>query len=226
MELPFEAAKGAAEKVLMVRFPVLMRVVLPGLLATAVLYPETIWLLDKLPGHPNSSWQPIAAYAVLVLLLGFLVSAFNNTVYEIYEGRSFWPQGLLTWATAKQQARVDKMRKTADAAKTGNRYQEMWYRLRIYPTNDNGDPEATHPTLLGNLLAGYEQYPRKCYGMDSTFYWPRIWLEIEKDKKEEIDSQWSVADGFLALSAVSEVDYCGCFRHSLPARIFSLIASL
>jgi hypothetical protein len=57
--------------------------------------------------------------------------------------------------------------------------------------------------MLGNILAGYEQYPDNRYGMDSVFYWPRIWLQVEKDKKEEIDSQWSVADGFLSLSAIS-----------------------
>jgi hypothetical protein len=41
--------------------------------------------------------------------------------------------------------------------------------------------------------------------MDSVFFWPRIWLEMDKDKKAEIDSEWSTADGFLMFSAVSFV---------------------
>jgi len=77
--------------------------------------------------------------------------------------------------------------------------------LRLYPLDDANQLTVRRPTLLGNILAGYEQYPDSRYGMDSVFYWPRIWMEMDKDKKEEIDGQWSMADGFLILSAISFV---------------------
>ncbi len=203
METGFDAAKGAAEKILGVKFPVFMRLILPGLLATAVLYREVAWALGHLPPDPDHLWQRIGAYAALVLILGALISTANSETYKIYEGRTRWPRRLKAWAIATEQARVDRLRKTADSATTQADYDEAWYELRIYPLNDNGDPEATHPTRMGNILAGYEQYPNTRYGMDSVFYWPRIWLQIDKDVKEEIDSQWSVADGFLTLSAIS-----------------------
>ncbi len=202
METGFEAAKGAAEKVLGVKLPILMRMILPGLLATAVLYPFMAWLLNFLPPDADHLWQRILAYAVLVLLLGALISTANSEIYKIYEGRIFWPPRLREWACQKQQARVTRLMKAAETAPTLRR-NELWYQLRVYPLNTKGDPEATHPTMVGNILAGYEQYPNNRYGMDSVFYWPRIWLQIDKDKKEEIDSQWSVADGFLTLSAIS-----------------------
>ena len=200
----FEAARGAAERVLGVRLPIFMRMILPGLLATAVLYPLIGWILGHLPSGPDYAWQRIAGYAVLVFLLGALISTTSSEIYRIYEGRILWPSRVKVWACGRQQARVSRLLKNADSA-TDAQYDELWYQLRIYPTNDEGQPEATHPTQIGNILAGYEQYPYTRYGMDSVFYWPRIWLQIEKDKKEEIDNQWSVADGFLTLSAISVV---------------------
>ena len=203
MDLGFEAAKGAAEKVTGIKLPVWMRMVLPGLLVTGVLYRTTAWALHYLPGDPDHAWLRLVAYAALVLVSGALVSTLNSEVYKIYEGRIFWPRRLFDWGKARQQARVTKLLARANAARSQAEYDEIWYQLRIYPTDDKADPQATHPTRIGNILAGYEQYPTTRYNMDSVFYWPRIWLQLEKEKKEEIDSQWSLADGFLTLSAVS-----------------------
>ncbi len=205
MEAGFDAANGVAEKVLGVKLPVFMRLILPGLLATGVLYPFIAWILGYLPWDANHSWQRIAAYAALVLIVGALISTTNSEIYKIYEGRVCWPSRMFDWALKIQQNRVSRLRKAAESNRFVNprRYDEIWYQLRDYPINDRGDPEATYPTQIGNILAGYEQYPNKRYGMDSVFYWPRIWLHVETNRKEEIDSQWSVADGFLTLSAIS-----------------------
>ena len=208
MALPFEAAKGVSEKALGVKFPVLMRVVLPGLLATAVLYPTVAWSLRRLPAGSEVAWLRLAGFAVLVFILGALISTLSGEVYKVYEGRTLWPQRLFQWARGRQQARIQRLLRKADEARARSetaRYNEIWYQLRLYPVDEKGDPEATYPTLLGNLLAGYEDYPRNRYGMDSIFFWPRIWLQLEKEKKDEIDSQWSVADGFLTLSVISVV---------------------
>ena len=203
MDLGFEASKGAAERVLGVKLPILMRLILPGLLATAVLYPAVAWMLGHFPVEAERFWERIAGYAVLVLLLGALISTTNSEIYKVYEGRVLWPAGLRKWGIERQQAGVDKLLKESKATSDQEQYDELWYRLRVYKTNGEGLPFAIHPTRIGNILAGYEQYPNTRYGMDSVFYWPRIWLQIEMDKKEEIDEQWSVADGFLTLSAIS-----------------------
>jgi hypothetical protein len=85
------------------------------------------------------------------------------------------------------------------------RYNAIWQTLRFYPMDDKGNSYASHPTLLGNIIAEYEKYPLTRYGMVSGFYWPRIWLLLEKEKKEEIDGSWSVGDGLLSLSALAFV---------------------
>ncbi|HJX84937.1 MAG TPA: hypothetical protein VJ723_11385 [Candidatus Angelobacter sp.] len=203
MEVPFEAAKGVAEKVLNVRFPIIMRVFFPGALALGALYVQARQMLRALPSPLDGAWEKLAVVAGVIFGLGVMVSALTNEIYKIYEGRTCWPKRLFDLGVRRQSERVKRLRNEAKKAGSGPKYDELWYELRIYPQDENGDPVAKQPTLLGNILAGYESYPMDRYGMDSVFYWPRIWLTVEKEKKEEIDSQWSVADGFLLLSAVS-----------------------
>jgi len=208
MALGFEAAGGIVEKFLPgVSLPVLMNNVLPGLLASAALYPfATGRLRDFLSVDVEKGWLQLAIAALVVITLGALVSALNGEFYKLYEGRRGWPTRLADWAVARQQHRIDRLSRKADAEKGLNlqRYNEYWYRLRIYPIHpETSRRYATHPTLLGNILQGYEEYPEDRYGMDSVFYWPRLWLMVDKDQREEISKSWAIADGLLSLSAVS-----------------------
>jgi len=210
--MPGLEAGDIAEKVVpLVEFPMLMRVLLPGALATVVLYPFLpfpagmfqVKTLDEL----EQNWLPLLALAALVFVLGALISVLNGQIYKLYEGRSYWPARLLSWQTARQQARVNKLQALKDQGHSSDprvdaKRSEAMDILRTYPTRDQV-PYASRPTWLGNILAGYEQYPFDRYGMSSIFYFTRIWMEVEKDKKGVIDNTWSIADGFLSLSAVA-----------------------
>lgn len=221
MEFGYELAKGATERMLGVKLPIFMRIVLPGLVLCAIAYPFVIWLLGHLPSDDDHWWQRIVAFIVLVLFLGALISTLNGEIYKICEGRTWWPDALFEWGRRQQQARVERLLAAAKRARPQSeaRYNELWYQLRHYPTNKEGDPEATHPTRLGNLLAAYEQYPGNRYGMDSIFFWTRIWLSLDADKKAEIDGDWSVADGFLTVSAI-------CFAGGLLWLAQALVAGV
>jgi hypothetical protein len=206
METGFEAAKGAAEKVFGVKLPILMRLILPGLLATAVIYPFVGRLLSLLPQPSEYVWMRIAGYALLALLFGALISTASTQISRVYEGRALWPESLREWARLRQQKRILRLTRKAVAARAAGSsmlYNELWYELRAYPMDDDGQRAATHPTRMGNILAESDQYAERRYGMDSVFYWSRIWLQIEKDRQEEIDNQWCVAEGFVTLSAIS-----------------------
>jgi hypothetical protein len=61
---------------------------------------------------------------------------------------------------------------------------------------------ATWPTKLGNLIAAYEQYPLLKYRMDAVFFWPRVWITLDKDLRDEIDTQQAMVDGTLYTTAV------------------------
>jgi hypothetical protein len=204
---------GMAEKIVpLVRFPILMRVMLPGGLITAFIYPfimvgyPAFAIQLNLPWAEN--WKQLAIVGAMVFVFGALASAVNGEVYKIYEGRILWPRRLLELAVVRQQFRLDRQIRRRNEAKQAGRtteYGEAWYQLRLYPTDTEGKQYVKRPTLLGNILAGYEDYPDKRYGMDSVFFWPRLWLQLEKETKEEIDNSWSVADGFLSLSAISSI---------------------
>jgi len=200
-----EALKGVSEKLIpMVRSPLLMRTLLPGVAATAVIYPclriDVVFSSEKI----ENLYRPAIGISLLILLLGLLLSFVSNDIYRIYEGRIFWPQKIFDALLHLQQARVKMLRNAAAKAEDEKplKYREFWYLLRRYPTDENGDPCASHPTLLGNIIAAYEGYPLSRYGMDGVFYWTRIWLQMEREKKDEIESVWCVADGLVTLSAV------------------------
>ncbi len=208
-----ESTGEMAEKVLpLVRFPVLMRVILPGVLATTVIFPLTAFsvamfqvdTLDELEKHA----MPLVLLCLLIFVCGALIATLNGEIYKIYEGRTFWPGRLRLWGVRRQQRRVARLRSYAryesfSDPRLENRRLESWNQLVIYPKDASGEYYADKPTRLGNILVGYEQYPDLVYGMSSIFYFPRIWMRMEKEKKEEIDGTWAIADGFLALSATA-----------------------
>lgn len=201
------SAGGIIEKVLPEKVPLslLMRVVLPGATAAFAVYRVTPLQNRSLASVvEEKQWMTLLLIALAVYALGAMIAALSGQIYKIYEGLLFWPKRLKNWAIARQQRRVNRLY-AAQKKATGDEYEKLWYLLRLYPLNDKKDPYASEPTLLGNILAGYEQYPMDRYGMDSVFYWPRLWMKVDKDKKEEIDSNWSVAEGFMCLSAVSYV---------------------
>jgi hypothetical protein len=182
-----------------------MRVILPGALAVALLSPF-ISLPDNLMGpHLEEMWRPVVLLLLRVFVLGGLVALLSDEIYKLYEGRAGWPKWLFVLCTKWQQSRVTRLLELDQRAKIARdpvRRAEIWYRLRRFPVDDKGKRVASHPTLLGNILAEYENYPKTRYGMDSVFFWYRIWFVVEKDRKKEVDASWSVADGLLALSAV------------------------
>jgi len=202
-----ESLGGAADKILpVVQFPVVMRLVLPGALAVALVSPF-IRLPDNLMGaHLEEIWRPVALLLLRVIVFGGLVALLSDEIYKVYEGRAWWPKWLFVFCMKWQQSRVRRLLELDQRAKIGKdsvRRAEIWYRLRRFPTDDEGKRNASHPTLLGNILAEYEGYPKSRYGMDSVFFWYRVWFVMENERKKEVDASWSIADGLLALSAVS-----------------------
>ena len=200
-----EKLSGVAEKSSAVRVPFVMRVLLPGLLGAVLLFPLVI---DPAPmlNDAEKHWIALLIALALVLLLGVIISAVSGSFYVVFEGRSLWPDRLLNRGIARQQRRVKKLMAAQQAIKDKNKtkYDEIWNDLRAYPTDDiKEDPYAARPTRLGNILFAYEEYPRKRYGMDAVFYWTRIWMDMDVEKKQQIDNAWSLADGFVSLAAVS-----------------------
>jgi hypothetical protein len=210
-----DAAGGILEKLLPgVSLPVLMTAVLPGLTVGLALYPFTTGKLrDFLSLDLQKGWYQLVIAALLIVMLGALISTLNGQFYNVLSGH-VWPSRFFNLVRDCRQKRINRLYRKIDAEKPTNaegkkvksspRSNKIWSILRDYPIDpETGKRHATSPTLLGNIIEGYEQYPNLRYGMSSAFYWHRLWLMVDKDQKEEVAKTWAVADGLLNLSAVS-----------------------
>jgi hypothetical protein len=141
-------------------------------------------------------------------------------IYMLLEGRRCWPASIWTFLVAQQQKRVDRLCAVEDEAytayKRGNhrwdelRYLEASVELRQYPLVE-GEPRAQWPTRLGNILHAYEEYSERMYGLDSAFFWPRLWLVLDEKTRAEIDDRQALVDSAVYL----------CFSFALSAIIFT-----
>lgn len=183
--------------------PFFYRVVLPGTAATVMTLPFVSPVLTAL-GIAGRDQTP---YLIgLALLLGFVLSLLDDPIYQILEGRVAWPRGLSAWRVVRWSTLVKStMARQNELSEGDAEYRECWYLLRQFPVDGNGDPTVLQPSRIGNVIAAYEQYPEVRYGMDSVFYWPRLWLVVDKDTRDEIDNPWAAVDGILYIGSASAV---------------------
>ncbi len=95
-----------------------------------------------------------------------------------------------------EQKRLNKLLKCIENTNESdrNKWLESSVEIRRFPFDEKGMPYVVFPTRLGNLLEAYESYPLRIYGMDSIFYWDRIWLTLDENQRQEIDNQQALAD--------------------------------
>lgn len=223
------APSHAVEKISgLLSFPVFLRVVLPGSILVASFWP-------MLPGYGwwADSWYRVVLLALLVGGVGQVVSLLNGIIYQVFEGVAGWPRTLFNWGMKLQTERVHKLRERDKKleASTDRRDKiargQLWDTLGMFPVDENGNPCASYPTLLGNILANYEDYPENRYGMDTVFFWPRLWLSLSHEQRQTVDKAWSVADGLLYSAfvlAFSVIFYFGLGLGNLALGIARLLA--
>lgn len=210
MEASMKSVESVSKLPASLTTPLAVRVIFPGLFVSLILYPflsniPKFWnvlLTFRMNGAAYSLHFGPLLLALTSLLWGSLVTSLNSYIYGIYAGRLLWPQWLQTWMIDRRQAKVTAFRAEADKLQSGARYNQLWYKLGAYPIGNDGDPHVSAPTVLGNILAEFEGYPKLRYGMDGAFYWKRIWLSLDKDRRKEIDAKWCIGDGLLYISAI------------------------
>lgn len=141
----------------------------------------------------------------LALVLGVGLDAIDNFTWQVFEGLEWWPHWLFERRTKRWNDYVRGLHAEAyelrDKTEHADRVAALWTKLNEFPTAPDRTPIATRPTRLGNLIASYEEYPFRRYGMDAVFYWPRLWLKLPKDVRNEVERTWAVADGLIHLAA-------------------------
>ncbi len=171
-------------------FQLIFRLFLPGFLLTLGFYPIIqIFLLTCNVAIPLELSLALSAF-----ILGWLIMILDMPIYMIYEGRRYWPGWLKNYFFSREENRLKKLKERI--FKQDN-YMEAFVEIRWFPLDDKDEYTVEFPTRLGNLCASYESYSSRIYGMDSIFYWPRIWLLLDKDTREMVDSQQALADSAL-----------------------------
>lgn len=198
--------------------PFFYRVVLPGTVLTALLYP----FLDRFVRIFVDPLQAAAAWVGIAMFSGVSIAALDDPIYEVLEGRRLWPNWLYQWRRRRWQRYIDGLRERARCLpRTDWRFLETWDRLRRFPAESDGTPIATRPTRLGNILASSEDYSMRAYGLHAVAYWERLWLSASKDDRDEVDRSAAPADGFTYMTAV--VFFVGAF-YSVIAVVSASVA--
>jgi hypothetical protein len=171
-----------------------LRLILPGAVAAAALFPVATDLRTLAsPGVGDAT-----LFVAAGLVAGFTMLLLDMPIYMLLEGRRFWPERLRAWGIRRQAARLTKIRTAADTETDEARQVELDLLAAEYPLDrKTGDPVARYPTRLGNLLASFETYPNVKYGLDGVFHWSRLWVTIDKDLREELDSAQAIVDGAI-----------------------------
>ena len=170
----------------------LLRLVIPGFLITLGLLPAAQTLLERQGWHVTTEYTLV----ISVMLMGWIVLALDIPIYMLFEGRRGWPSFLRSIFVGREQKRLQEIINDQAKYQTRDRpkYLEASFEKRKFPISEQGDYFAKYPTRLGNCIAAYESYPSLRYGMDSVFYWYRIWISLDKDLKEDIDNRSALAD--------------------------------
>lgn len=167
------------------------RLLLPGLIVSTSLLPVIRALLDRL--HYGYSLEYV--FTVSIIFFGWLFIVLDMPIYMAFEGRR-WPRWLWNFFKRQEEKRLQSLLQKNKCSKETDRrtYLETSVEIRHFPINERGEYQALFPTRVGNLITSYEGYSLRVYGMDSVFYWHRIWLSIDKDLREHIDSQQAMVD--------------------------------
>src|SRR5215213_3235569 len=209
----------------------LFRLLLPGFVLALGFAPLTFFVLDWI-NWPESY---VFFLVVTVILSGWLILILDMQIYMLFEGRRYWPDGIRKDFVNRETQRLEKLRRAAALSvledieeREGKletetvqatrdkleqkinaderNYLEALFDIRNFPMDEQGNHKARFPTRLGNLIDAYEVYSTTAYGMDSVFYWPRLWLKLDKDVKEDIDGRQAVADSTVYVSFACFVD--------------------
>ena len=179
------------------------RLVLPGIILAAAMVPTVHAALRGL-GFPDKLQY---AFPLEVIAWGWAIIISDMPIYMLYEGRRYWPSGVRRLFIWFQVRRLKKLKHAVFHEPVGSRaYLEASVEYGNYPIKDSskqkheGESYVQYPTRLGNILAAYENYPQVKYGLDSVFYWYRLWVVLDKDLREEIDNAQSVVDSTVYVS--------------------------
>ena len=137
----------------------------------------------------------ITAGLILVVVSGMVVQRFDTAMLRLLEG--YWPnwwgvRHLRAKLTARLNESLEKdknlsvelLAKGLDALSA----EELEQFIRADARLRNAPPKKRQrmPTRLGNALRAAERRPRDRYGLEPIYVWPRLWLLLPEQAREDV----------------------------------------
>jgi hypothetical protein len=181
----------------------IFRMIFPGAILAAALVPAVHGILHAMGFSIKFEYL----FPVEVILWGWIINVSDMQIYMLFEGRRYWPSPIRKLRIWCQQRRLKRLSQIFAAERMGvsvdrRRSLEPGVEYGLYPTDEHGEACVAQPTRLGNIIESYETYSNVKYGLDSVFYWYRLWVMLDKDLREEIDSSQAMVDSTVYVSFV------------------------
>lgn len=193
----------------------IFRLILPGFLLAISFFPLVSLLGAKVSGEePNAS----LLIPLLTFFFGWLITLSDMGIYMLFEGRQFWPNFMREWGIRREQKRLNQLLGEANKeSKRGNhrRSTEQYVKTSRFPLNYDGERHAATPTRLGNAIYEYEFYPLSKYGLDSVFFFYRLWTAIDHDLRRELDERQAFADSAVYGSFAFAIMWAFFFSYTI-----------
>ncbi len=128
---------------------------------------------------------------VILALIARIVKRFDLFVLRALEG--YWPLCIRLRCVKWQDKAVKEKRKNIDELEDKKRTRMLTPKEEIKHAELDSEfvyiPSRLNdrmPTRLGNILSSVEVYPRVRYGLDAFVFWPRLWLLLPEEVKQEL----------------------------------------
>lgn len=145
------------------------------------------WMINQQKGFYAQLWFMVG-FLITITVLAYLLKPFNRIMIRFYEG--YWPSLTLRKVftslpfLGQKSIWKKKNHQLPSAKKDQQRYDHLRTQLFYnYPLTE----ELIMPTRLGNTLRAAEEYSSIAYGMDSVFWWPRLWPLLPDTIRKDID---------------------------------------
>jgi uncharacterized repeat protein (TIGR01451 family) len=165
-------------------------------------------------GQTDKGWQQVFAIPFVGLLATGLLYNLNVPLTRVYEGYP-WQTSLLgrlrTNVHQKRRDALDARRRglrtlvyfSSRGATLDPRVRPYWTDVAREVASAFPKRESVLPTLLGNVVRCFENYPQEQYGMSAIPLWPRLLAKIDERYATAIDDAKVSFDFALNCSALS-----------------------
>lgn len=170
-----------------------------------------------------AQWQanPVAAliFTIGVLVLSVVLDNMNIPIIRLYEGYPWKDSWIAKPLLARRKKHFEKSRNTRrliSKLRREARLKKINHTVQgvVEPQRDlmhliNGSypdrPGSILPTKLGNVIRGFEVYPRRQYGGSAINLWPRLVAVVDGNLKESLQSAKTYFDFMIHCAFLSGI---------------------